>query len=65
MFKRDRAHDDRRSVGSHEKMMSALGRASGNIKNPVTPISKPFKSKSYGKPLGDIEDAEIVEEHHG
>lgn len=31
---KDRAKDDRRSVGSHEKMMSALGRAAeSNVNN--------------------------------
>jgi hypothetical protein len=32
---KDRARDDRRSVGSHEKMMGALGRAAGA--NTTTP----------------------------
>jgi sulfatase maturation enzyme AslB (radical SAM superfamily) len=30
MLKPDRARDDRRSVGSHEKIMGALGRAAEN-----------------------------------
>ena len=29
---KNRARDDRRSVGSHEKMMGALGRATGTVK---------------------------------
>jgi len=34
-----REGDDRRSVGSHEKMMAALGRASGGWKKPYGPNS--------------------------
>jgi len=39
---KDRARDDRRSVGSHEKMMGALGSAAGWMRNNV--------SDSHGMP---------------
>jgi hypothetical protein len=42
MFKRDRSRDDARSVGSHEKMMGALGSAAGWVRNNV--------KDSYGMP---------------
>ena len=40
---KDRAKDDRRSVGSHEKMMSALGRAAGKPNFNTVDLSKPFE----------------------
>jgi hypothetical protein len=46
---KDRAKDDRRSVGSHEKMMGALGRASGGWKKPYGPhyLSHDLGDKGY------------------
>ena len=44
-----REGDDRRSVGSHENMMAALGRASGGWKKPYGPnfLDHDFGDKGY------------------
>ena len=46
---KDRAKDDRRSVGSHEKMMGALGRATGGWEKPYGPhyIKHDLGDKGY------------------
>lgn len=57
---KDRARDDRRSVGSHEKMMGALGRAaisnvSGASAAPVSAWIKPQAVRSPNSPEAKID----------
>jgi hypothetical protein len=48
MAAKDRAKDDRRSVGSFEKMMGALGNAAGWMRNNVNdPHGMPHYSVSH------------------
>lgn len=42
---KDRARDDRRSVGSHEKMVAALGRATGSVRAPAGALITKLKTR--------------------
>ena len=48
---KDRSRDDKRSVGSHEKMMSALGKAAGW--EPVTSHPR------YGGVIGKVGESRV------
>lgn len=56
---KDRARDDRRSVGSHEKMTAALGKAAGWTRTNVEGTDFAVKADKEGKPSQE----QIVGEH--
>lgn len=61
---KDRARDDRRSVGSHEKMMAALGRAAeSNIKGIQS--AQAWKTTSAVRPTNTVEAKNEAAYHKG